>query len=120
MTRKVLVVDDDRDIRETIAEVLEEHGFTVCTATNGQDGLDKVRTARPDLVLLDLMMPVLDGAGFCTAIRSDPLLADLPIVVISAYHDVETLAREMQVSGVLAKPLELERLVAAVHRHSAV
>jgi CheY-like chemotaxis protein len=119
MTRHVLVIDDDLDIREAIAEILEEHGATVTTAVNGQDGLEKLRAGpRPDVVLLDLMMPVLDGRAFCERVRSEPELAGLRIVVLSAYREVEELARELGVVSVMPKPLDLPKLVELVERHS--
>jgi CheY-like chemotaxis protein len=112
---RVLVVDDEEAIRATVAEVLEDEGYDVVTAQNGAEALDQVRSAEPHAVVLDLMMPVLDGWGFLQACRQEPGCASIPVLVMSAYRNLlEAGASELRVNRILAKPFELEALLAAV------
>jgi len=83
-TAKVLVVEDDEATRELIRRTLEHRGNVVDEAGNGQLALDRLEVERPDVIVLDLMMPVLDGFGFLHALRSDPRFADLPVIVATA------------------------------------
>ena len=80
----VLVVDDDAAIRAMLIEILETETCTVAGAVDGMDGLAQARSRRPDCILLDLMMPVMSGHEFLAALRSDPSLAAIPVVVMSA------------------------------------
>ena len=108
----ILVVDDDHDIREVIAESLALDGYLVCAAPNGKIALEQAHAKRPDLIVLDLMMPVMSGEEFLAARREDRELAATPVVVITA-------AIDSQVEGaavLLQKPFELETLLATVAR----
>ena len=84
----ILVVDDDDDIREMIAETLVLDGYRVSTAPNGSVALEQAHVNRPDLIVLDLMMPVMNGWQFLEAQREDPELVTVPVVVVTAssYH----------------------------------
>jgi len=114
----VLVVEDDPDIRATLCEALEDHGYTAVGASNGVEALDYLHKAgeRPCLILLDLMMPVMDGQTFRNEQRADPSLAEIPVIVISAYRDVEKHARELA-ADCLPKPVRLETLLDVARRH---
>src|SRR5919199_2479576 len=81
---RVLVVDDDAWVRTTLADVLEDAGYDVVMAHNGADASAAMRFVRPDCVVLDLIMPVLDGWQFLRACRRDPLCASTPVLVVSA------------------------------------
>jgi CheY-like chemotaxis protein len=108
----VLVVDDEPDIRETIAEALMLEGYRVRTAPNGKSALEQARKGRPDLILLDLMMPVMSGWQFLEAWREDPELGSIPVVVDTAFPDV-------QVEGaavLLRKPFDLTTLLTTISR----
>jgi CheY-like chemotaxis protein len=114
--RRVLVVDDDEAIRDTIALVLREEGLVVATAGNGGEALDWLR-AHPQeagLVLLDLMMPVMDGSAFLEARAADPVMARVPVVVITAGGDCPKIRRHFDVRACLSKPVSLERLCQTV------
>jgi CheY-like chemotaxis protein len=117
----VLVVEDDPDIRATICEALEDNGYATVGAGNGVEALEYLRTApdRPCLILLDLMMPVMDGHTFRTEQRSDAALAGIPVVVISAYRDVEKHANELA-ADFLAKPVRLDALLETARKHCDV
>jgi CheY-like chemotaxis protein len=114
-TSPVLIVDDDIDVRESFSDALESRGFTVLTASNGELALVLLRTlpSPPGVILLDLMMPVMDGYHFLEACRKDPALAEIPVAVISAGHAVDQ-SRLTNASLVLRKPLRAEALVGAV------
>jgi CheY-like chemotaxis protein len=108
----ILVVDDDHDIREVIAESLSLDGYLVCVAPNGKVALEQAHAKRPDLIVLDLMMPVMSGEEFLAARREDPALAATPVVVVTAAIDWEVEGADV----VLQKPFELETLLATVAR----
>ena len=107
----VLVVEDDADIRNGIAEALTLERYAVSVARHGVEGLAAARAGAPDLVLLDLAMPVLDGAGFLAERSEDPTLSRIPVVVLTARGAVEIAGCE-----VLAKPFDLDELLAVVAR----
>ena len=78
------MVDDDEDARRLIAAYLSEEGYEIQTAGNGQEALDILGRFSPDLVILDLMMPVMDGMAFLDAIRADPRYRHLPVIIVTA------------------------------------
>jgi CheY-like chemotaxis protein len=116
--KRVLVVDDDDEIRESMVEALQELGHPAEGAANGLKALEVMRREpRPCLVLLDLMMPVMDGRAFREAQINDPAMRDVPVVVISAYRDLQESARAMGVAEWLPKPVDLDVLRRAVSKH---
>jgi CheY-like chemotaxis protein len=110
----ILVVDDDRAIREILADVLGLEGYPVVTAVNGAEALAQVEHALPRLILLDMRMPVMDGWAFARALRERGL--ELPIVVMTAAQNARAWAREVGADHFLAKPFELDDLIALVQR----
>jgi len=112
----VLVVDDDPDILEALAEILESEGFVVRRARNGKEALDRLWPDPPQLILLDLMMPVMDGRDFSQHMRrrTEPGVAQIPIIVLSADRSVSPKAKEVGALGYLAKPFELSDLLEMV------
>ena len=110
----VLVVDDERDIREAVAEVLRDEGFEVHDAPDGAEALRQLRAHRPDVVLLDLMMPGMNGWEFCAARKCEPELSRIPVIVISALGRVSG----VDAQAFLQKPFELEALVSTVRRYA--
>lgn len=117
----VLVVDDDEDIRFAMSDTLEAEGYRVLLAEDGLDALAKLRAGgeRPHLILLDLMMPNMDGCGFCAAKQQDPQLSAIPVVIVSADARVSQKAAELGVAGCLAKPVRIAELVATIERFSS-
>jgi CheY-like chemotaxis protein len=109
----VLVVDDDPDILEAICDILDAEGYDVARARHGEEALSQVEARRPAVVLLDLMMPVMDGVAFAQALRLRPAVRDVPIVVISADGNPQR-AASVGASGYLAKPFDIEALLAQV------
>lgn len=111
-TRRILLVEDDVDLREALGEILAELGHTVVAAIDGEEGLRKMREFRPDVVVLDLMMPRVDGWQFRVAQRADPELVSTPIVVISASSNPTALAVDADLY--LRKPLDADMLVQSI------
>jgi CheY-like chemotaxis protein len=109
----VLVVDDDPDILDAICDILDAEGYRVARARHGAEALEQVEAARPDIILLDLMMPVMDGVAFSHALRQRPRVSDIPIVVISADGNPQR-AASVGAAGYLAKPFDIEALLAQV------
>lgn len=109
----ILVVDDDTDIRETIIEILEENGFRALAASNGTEALAALRAMGepPCLILLDLMMPIMDGRAFREAQQADPVLARIPVIILSAFRDSADTARELEATAFLPKPVSLQSLM---------
>ena len=111
----VLVVDDDPDILDAVCDILEGEGYRVDRARHGLEALERVAAERPDLVLLDLMMPVMDGVGFARTLRERGEPA-IPTVVISA--DGNPLrAKAVEAQGFLAKPFDIDSVLGVVARH---
>ncbi|MBC7385356.1 MAG: response regulator [Cryobacterium sp.] len=110
--RRILVVEDDFSIRETIHMALESEGYEVVTAVNGRDGLDKIETEGGfSLVLLDLVMPIMGGLEFLSHLRENPKHAELPVLMVSATADEVSSQRA---DGFLRKPIDLETLLKIV------
>jgi chemosensory pili system protein ChpA (sensor histidine kinase/response regulator) len=112
----ILVVDDDAAIRNVVADILELSDFQVRTASNGAEALAYLRVERPAAVLLDLMMPVMDGRELLHHIRGEANWASLPVVIMSAARDAPLLADEMDAQAFLPKPFELDNVLELVNQ----
>ena len=88
MSKKILIVDDEPDVRTFVGSVLEENGYTSVTAKNGVEGLEVLRKEKPDLVLLDLMMPKKSGITMFQELRKDPALSHIPVVICTGVSEV--------------------------------
>jgi DNA-binding response OmpR family regulator len=110
----VLIAEDDADLRELLALTLTDAGIDVEVAADGREALEHVKAHMPDLVLLDMMMPVMDGRGFCAAIRD--FTKRPPIVVMTAAGRAVEDAAELGAMYGLAKPFEIDELVATIRR----
>jgi len=109
---RVLIVDDEPDIRATVSAMLEIEGYAVAEAANGADALAAVETEPPDVILLDMRMPVLDGWAFAAEMRRRSHA--IPIVVMTAARDAARWAGEVAAVGYVAKPFGYDDLIAAV------
>src|SRR6186997_37289 len=98
---RVLVVDDEPMVRETLGQVLTDEGYVVDFAVDGETALERVHAARPDVILLDLMMPGMNGRQFLQALRDDPMYATVPVLVMTAVHGLEV---RLDASDVVEKP----------------
>jgi CheY-like chemotaxis protein len=92
----VMVVDDMPVIRETVAKLLKHEGFDTICASNGKEALDAARRTPPDLVLLDVMMPEMNGMEFLEQLRSDPKIQNTRVIIMSAFSDDEWQRRALQ------------------------
>jgi CheY-like chemotaxis protein len=118
-TGEVLLVEDDLSIRDMLHDLLEDEGYRVRSAGNGRDALACLRASGPTrLILLDLMMPVMDGWAFREAQRRDPALSHIPVIVLSADDALAEKALRMSAAAWLSKPFELGVLLDAIHRHA--
>ena len=113
-----MIVEDDRDIREALATVFADEGMPSLTAANGEDALERLSAAGepPKLIVLDLMMPVMDGWQFAARLRQQPAWANIPIVLLSAGDDLETHARSLGACAHVRKPVDLDKLLSVVER----
>jgi CheY-like chemotaxis protein len=113
---KILVVDDEPLLRAMLQDVLEAAGHAVTVADGGKAALALAKAEPPDCILLDVMMPDLDGYETCTALKADPALAGIPVLIISATTDLRVVdhAERVGAAGVLPKPVPLEQLQHAI------
>lgn len=116
MDRTVLIIEDEKLIIVSTQMVLESVGFRVESATDGEEGIRKARDLRPDLILLDIMMPRRSGFEVCRLLKDDPRYRDIPIVMVTALNEVGDMerARECGADDFLSKPVNKIELLARV------
>ena len=115
MTR-VLVVEDEFGIAELLDAVLTEEGYQVVTAMNGRNGLELLARERPELILSDYMMPVMDGATLLARIKAEPALQAIPVVMMSSMPEAAVAERCVGYAAFLRKPFKLFEVVGLVER----
>lgn len=115
---RILAVDDEPELTDLMHHHLVRAGYEVATAANGWEAIQAVRTRRPDIILLDLMLPDLDGFGVCEILRRDPATATIPIIIVSAWTsaDSRNLGLELGALDYITKPFGPQELVARVNR----
>jgi PleD family two-component response regulator len=111
-TKSVLIVDDEQMARTLLRLMLVRAGFQVREAIDGYDALDKIHQEPPDLIVLDVMMPGLDGFSVCQSVRNEPATADIPIIMLSAKGDIGFVNKGIQAGTTqyLTKPVSPENL----------
>jgi PleD family two-component response regulator len=116
MSARILVVDDNEVNLELLVAILESEHYVVSTATDGFEALAKIAAEKPDIVLLDVMMPELDGFEVCQRIKADPTMADIPVIMVTALSDVDDLVRgfEAGADDFVTKPFDVLALMARV------
>ena len=116
MPSRVLIVEDEPDIRELVVHHLKREGYKVSAASSGEEALRQVQAAPPDLVILDLMMPAMDGLEVCRRLRQDPSTVSLPIVMLTAKGDEvdRVLGLEIGADDYIVKPFSPKELLARV------
>ena len=115
----ILVVDDDPAIRDVVADILEMSDYQVQTANNGAEALAQIRADQPAVVLLDLMMPVMDGWEFLRRCRDVSQCAQIPVAVMSAARDAAAAANELGAQAYLTKPFDMDAVLDVVGRLAA-
>ena len=109
--RPILVVEDDPDVRDALRLVLEQAGYSVVCAAEGREALDRLRDCAPSLILLDLMLPVMDGFEFRVQQLQDPAIAGIPVIVFSCGADIQEKVAPMRVAACLRKPVDVDALL---------
>ena len=114
--RSIIVVEDEVNILEVIAYNLKREGYAVSTATNGEEGLALIKLSQPDAVLLDIMLPGLDGIEVCRRLKADPLLRDIPVIMVTAKSEESDIVLGLSIGAddYIAKPFSPRELVARV------
>lgn len=114
--RKILIVEDDRDIVEMVEYNLREEGYATVSALNGEDGVNLARRERPDLIILDIMLPVMDGFEVCRALKSDEETARIPIIILSAKSQEtdKVVGLELGADDYVTKPFSPRELIARI------
>jgi DNA-binding response OmpR family regulator len=112
---RVLIVDDDVELLDSLVDAIAFGGHEVSTAANGREAIEVLRSRSIDLVVLDVMMPGMDGAQFRAEQLRDPAIAHVPVIVVSAASPLP----EIDAAEILPKPFDLDELLSAVARHSS-
>jgi two-component system response regulator MtrA len=116
MAKTILVADDDPDILNIVTVSLETQGYGILKAANGREAIEQAKQNHPDLILLDMMMPVMSGYEVVADLKSDPATADIPVVGLSAKAmatDIE-LASGIGIDGYITKPFRIAQVLAVV------
>lgn len=108
---RVLVIDDEPMVRETLGQVLSDEGYVVDLAIDGESALERVHAARPDAILLDLMMPGMNGRQFLQALRDEPAYERVPVLIMTAVHGLEVNLATLGASEVVEKPFNVDELL---------
>lgn len=116
MGKKILIADDEEDVKVVVQLFLESKGYDIVTAYDGLDAMDRAREEKPDLIILDVMMPIIDGFEVCKKLKEDPDLQDIPVVMLSASSHAESKQRGLEVGAVdyIVKPFDPEKLQAII------
>ncbi len=119
MAKKILVVDDEPDILKVVTFRLRKAGYEIITAEDGQKALNLIKTQRPDLVLLDLRLPVIDGSEVCKQVKADDEVKNIPIILLTATSHINKIAdkaKELKADDYLIKPFDPEELLKRVKK----
>jgi CheY-like chemotaxis protein len=113
---RILIVDDEADIVSTVQYRLEFCGFDVITASNGKEGLEKAANEKPDIILLDIRMPVMNGHEVLERLKSYPELKDIPVIMLTAYSDAKDIAKaaNLGIAGYITKPFDFPELMGKI------
>jgi DNA-binding response OmpR family regulator len=116
--KKVLVVDDDNDILDVIRIILEDEGYVVSTLNNARGIIEELTSNRPDLILLDVMLCGMDGREVCKTMKVNPAFKTIPVIMISASHNLNGFLEQTSADGFISKPFDMDNLISLVKSHS--
>ncbi|MEW5939011.1 MAG: diguanylate cyclase [Chloroflexota bacterium] len=118
-TANILVVDDVQDNLDILEDLLTYHGYSVATASNGEEALARVHKTPPDLILLDIIMPRMDGYEVCSRLKADNSTRGIPVIFVSSLVDVQNMVRGFQVGGAdyIVKPYQQAEVLARINTH---
>jgi len=113
MSYKILSIDDSKTVRMIIQRAFRSYDCTICEAANGEEGLAVAAREKPDLIILDITMPVMDGVTMLAALKANPDLKDIPVIMLTAEHGRENVANivSLGVKDYLVKPFKDEQIV---------
>lgn len=121
--KNVLLVDDDPDFVEAVKVIVESGGYNVRVAFDGKEGLEAVKAEKPDIIVLDVMMPVMDGHATCAALKKDPETRDIPVILLTAVADRVTTSKyshrdmlESEAEDYMPKPVDPPELLSLIRR----
>jgi len=121
--KNILLVDDDPDFVEAVKVIVESGGYNVRVAFDGKEGLEAVKEQKPDLIVLDVMMPVMDGHAACRALKTDPATKNIPIILLTAVADRVTTSKyshrdmlESEAEDYMPKPVDPSELLSLIRR----
>ncbi|MEM5871249.1 MAG: response regulator [Candidatus Aenigmatarchaeota archaeon] len=117
--KKIMIVDDEANLRELVSAILEQEGYEVITAEDGKDALEKLKKVKPDLILLDMMMPGMSGREVCERIRADPKTKDLKVafLTVARFSEIgKSELKKMNVIDYITKPFDNQDLVKRVKK----
>jgi adenylate cyclase len=116
---KVLIVDDEPFNVDVLQQELDELEYHIITASNGKEALEQIKKHQPDLILLDLMMPVLDGFAVLSEIKGDNSLRDIPVIIVSAADDSKSIVKGIKqgADDYITKPIDADHLKKKVREH---
>ena len=115
----ILIVEDDPDVLGLVVTMLTEEGYRVATAQDGEAGLTVARSERPDLIVLDLMLPRMNALQFRAVQRHDPLLCDVPVICLSGASHAATVAWELGTENCISKPIDFAAFLSLVRKYCA-
>jgi len=116
LSKKILIVDDEKDLVATVSFRLESRGYTVAAAYNGMDALEKVKREKPDLIILDLMLPKMDGYRVCALLKKNAHYSAIPIIIFTARAEESDVAltKEAGADAYITKPFDPDVLLAKI------
>ena len=114
---KILLVEDDQDFAQLLEFDLKKHGYQVATASNGEEGLEKVGIEKPSLIILDIKMPKMDGYTFVRRIKKDSETKEIPLIVLTSYEPMKDMFQMEGVNDYIVKSANMESLVKTIEKH---
>ena len=116
---KILIIDDEQGIVELVSLMLKARDYSIVSALEGQDGLDKAKAEQPDLILLDIMMPGMDGYAVCLKLKSSKDTKNIPVVIISGKAEREAIVKTHSLGGIdfIVKPFNLPTLLGKIGKY---
>ena len=116
MAKRILLVEDEADLRLALSVRLRAAGFACDTASHGKEGLERVAVATPDLIIVDLLMPVMDGYEMVRRLKADSKTASIPVMVVTALHEHSRDSQSLEIQGLklLEKPFDFHELLAMI------
>lgn len=120
MKKKILVVDDEPDVLSVLEKRLSEAGYSVVTVLGGREAFDKIKEEMPDLILLDIVMPGIDGVEIGKSLKNDPKTKDIPVIFLTCLFtkkDEEAMGRSAGGNIFIAKPYEPQELLKEIEKH---